>query len=147
MVFAEKIDASSNGRFVKSVTLDTHYLVATKFDSFKAKKAARLGTTVISEQDLLGYLGSGVFPETALPEKPVHQNHFPEIEWSKIYDPARTYLLTYIDALGNGSIRRIVATAEGNTVGNPSVRWLAAYDGEGFKTWRFDRIKELEIIE
>lgn len=144
--YAERINSTSNGRYVPSLTLETHYLVASKFDSKKAKKAARYGTAIIEEPELQSYLLDGNFPTLALPEKPAHSNNFPEIFWDTVYEKPRKYLLTYKDGGGNGSVRTIICTGEGHTLDKPSTRWVGGYDGESFKTWRQDRIVELEEL-
>jgi hypothetical protein len=138
------IDATANGQFVKWLSYETHYLVCAKADSQKAKKAARLGTTVISEGELRDCLAAGRFPSTKLPEKPEwHVNNFPEIEWTHV-DPHELYLMTYCDARGNTTIRRVLTVSAGHTIGFPTEQWIGGFDGPQFKTFRRDRIVELE---
>ena len=140
------IDATANGQFVKWLTYQTHYLVCAKGDSQKAKKAARLGTAVISEAEMRDYLAAGRFPSTELPKRPEwHVNNFPEIEWTHI-DPHELYLMTYCDARKNTTIRRVLAVSTGHTIGYPSEKWMGGFDGPQFKTFRQDRIVELEGI-
>lgn len=137
---AKQINATTNGRFVESVTLETHYLVCEKYDSQKARKAGVYGTAIISEAELREFLAGGSFPSIALPTYfPPHPNNFPEIIWSELWNPPRWFRLTYRDAVGRVSVRTIIATAacEG---------WIGAYDGPHFKTFRTDRIILLEAI-
>lgn len=141
---ASLIDSSANAVYVDSVTFDTHYLVCTKPDSKKARKAARMGTAVISEEELRIYLSSSLFPATELPQKPVHYaNNFPEIFWDSITNEAEYWILGYEDARGNQSIRKIAITGLGHSTHSPDTRWVGGYDGPQFKTWRRDRIKFL----
>jgi hypothetical protein len=55
-------------------------------------------------------------------------------------------MMTYSDALGNTTIRTILVISTGHTVDNPNVKWIGGFDGPQFKTWRQDRIIELEIL-
>jgi hypothetical protein len=142
---AELIDATENGHFVEWVTYETHYLVCAKADSLKAKKAARLGTAVIHEDELNEYLMLGRFPSTKLPERPERHNNFPEIEWTDKASP-EFYLLTYRDARENTTIRKVWITSIGYSVEDPTTRWMGGYDSPQFKTWRADRIIELEVL-
>jgi hypothetical protein len=142
---AERINATTNGLFVPSVTFETHYLVCEKHDSQKALKAAKLGTAIISEAELEGYLASGIFPSTKLPIAPKHVNNFPDILW--VEHAPRLYLLTYCDRDGNNSVRMIAATGEGHTANNKEARWIGGYDGPTFKTWRKDRIISMQSVE
>jgi hypothetical protein len=149
---AQLINSTQNATYVDSVTFDTHYLVCAKADSKKAKKAARLGTAVISELELLQYLSDSVFPDTELPQKPTHYaNNFPEIAWDSVDPDPQVWVLGYEDARGNQSIRSILITGLGHSVHDPDTRWVGGYDGPTFKTWRRDRIKFLvrpeEMVE
>lgn len=143
---AELINSTANGRFVESITYDTHYLVTTLATSKKVIKAARLGTAVISEDELRAYITDGRFPSTQLPVRPSYSsNNFPDIAWS--YKTGRgIYLLTYCDANGNTTVRQVLATATGYSKHEPCREWLGGYDGPVFKTWRRDRIVELEFL-
>ena len=143
---AEQINATENAHFVESVTLNTHYLVCAKSDSGKAKKAARLGTSVISEAEMNEYITSGRFPSTTLPDVPQRlHHHFPEIEWEDKVEQERC-LMTYCDAVGQTSIRTVLVVSTGHTIDNPNVKWIGGFDGPQFKTWRQDRIIELEVL-
>lgn len=144
---AALINQTSNGSFVETVTFQTRYLVTATTDSNKAKKAARIGTSVIGEQELFQYISDGCFPNTALPPAPIHDgNNFPEIVWVEMCEPPETYLLEYRDAKGNWSIRTVRATGKGHTEGDSEIQWLGGYDGPTFKTWRRDRILSLELV-
>jgi hypothetical protein len=143
---AELINATSNGHFVEWITFETHYLVCAKADSLKAKKAARLGTAVISENELNEYLVVGLFPSTELPERPErHHHNFPEIEWTDKLEP-EIWLMTYCDAKGNTTIRKVLVTSIGFSANLHTDRWIGGFDGPQFKTWRQDRIVEAEVL-
>src|ERR1035438_10871848 len=64
---AELIETRTNARFADSVTYDVNYLVASRFDSNKARKAAKIGVAIISEVDLMNYIQKGEFPENQKP--------------------------------------------------------------------------------
>jgi hypothetical protein len=143
---AELINQTSNGEFVESVTYETHYLVSAITTSKKVRKAADIGTSVIGEAELMRYISEGIFPETRLPERPDHPGGFPEIFWVEKFPGGRLFLLDYVDRNGEISIRTILATATGYTLGSEDQRWIGGYDGPNFKTWRQDRIVNLQEI-
>ena len=93
------------------------------------------------------YLAAGQFPSTRLPEAPQRlQHNFPEIEWED--KPEREpCLLTYCDAAGRTTIRTILVVSTGHTIDRPDVKWIGGFDGPQFKTWRQDRIIELEVLQ
>ncbi len=143
---AELINATSNAVFVPSVNYDTHYLAASITSSKKVRKAALLGTTVIGEIELRQYIESGSFPSTQLPARPIHRpDNFPEIMWIERYPEGIPHLLEYRDAAGLYSIRTIIVTGTGYSLGDRSISWVGGYDGPTFKTWRGDRIINLEM--
>ena len=142
---AELINSTENAQFVESLTLHTHYLVCAKSDSGKAKKAARWGTAVITEREMNEHIATGRFPSTRLPVAPQRPNHFPEIEWQDKVVHERC-LLTYCDAFGQTTIRTVLVISSGHTIDRPDVKWIGGFDGPQFKTWRQDRIIELELL-
>ena len=74
---AELINSTSNARFHPDVTYDTNYLVAARFDSNKAKKAAQLGVRIITEQEMHGYVAAGRFAPVDTPSRPPHPGQLP----------------------------------------------------------------------
>jgi hypothetical protein len=142
---AELINTTENAQFVEWLSLQTHYLVCAKADSGKAKKAARWGTAVISEGEMNEYISAGRFPSTTLPDAPQRHNNFPEIEWRDKAQHERC-LMTYCDAVGQTTIRTVLVVSSGHTIGRPDVKWIGGFDGPQFKTWRQDRIAELEVL-
>src|SRR5712671_1521534 len=64
------IESRTNARFSPDVTYHTNYLVAARFDTNKAHRAAALGIVIISETDMLGYVEKGLFPATRLSDRP-----------------------------------------------------------------------------
>ena len=53
------IESRTNARFSPEVTYHANYLVAARFDTNKAHRAAALGIVIISEADMLGYIEKG----------------------------------------------------------------------------------------
>jgi hypothetical protein len=141
------IEDRTNATFSEHVTYETNYLVAARFDTNKAHRAAEIGVTVISESDLMEFVEQGTFPENRLPDRPKHPpvSHFPEITWTETYEPERIALLEYQDAEGVVSLRYVAVSCKG--VGNNGVEYIGGYDAERFKTFRTDRILSEKQIE
>lgn len=137
------IESRTNARFSPDVTYHNNYLVAARFDTNKARRAAALGIVIISEVDMLGYVEKGLFPTTRLPDRPKHTNHFPEIEWKELFHPEKIAFIEYQDGGGLITSRYVMITCKGNSGGN---EYYGAYDAECFKTFRTDRILKLEEI-
>lgn len=140
------IESRTNATFSPSVTYETNYLVAARFDTNKARKAAEIGVTVISERDMLEFIEAGAFPQNKLPDRPthIHRSNFPEITWHELYDPEHIVLLEYQDADGASSLRYVAVACKG--IGSNGVEYLGGYDAERFKTFRVDRILSVEQI-
>src|SRR5258708_10678361 len=64
------MESRTNARFNREVTYDVNYLVAARFDTDKARRAAQLGVTVISEGEMLDFIQQGAFPENNKPARP-----------------------------------------------------------------------------
>jgi hypothetical protein len=90
---ATLIDSTSNARFHSDVTFETNYLVAAIFDSGKARKAAKIGVSIITEAEMMEYIQAGSFPENKTPEKPAHVSNFPDIVWNKKYSTPIPYFI------------------------------------------------------
>ena len=71
---AKLIETKTNAVFKRDITYDTNYLVATEFNTSKAKKAAAIGVAIISEKDMLRYIDKG---------KSKNKSHF-EITYASI---------------------------------------------------------------
>lgn len=136
---AALIDSTSNARFRPDVSYQTNYLVAARFDSGKARKAAKIGITIIKESEMLEYVRTGRFPETSTLTRPPHANNFPEIEWSLKHSPSLPYFLEYEGANGVITPRYVMVVGEGR--GSNGQDYIGAFDGEWFKTFRRDRIR------
>src|SRR5579871_832417 len=94
----QSIESATNAQFSRGVTYDTDYLVASRFDTNKAKRAAKLGITVISESEMWKFISKGAFPET---EKQIRHCAYPpnfrtdEIESEEEFIPNRLCFLEY----------------------------------------------------
>ena len=141
------IERTANAQFSSGVTYETDYLVASRFDTSKAKRAAKLGITVISESEMREFISKGAFPET---ERPLRRYVYPanfrtdEIEWKEEVTPNRLCFLEYSDNEGVVSQRFIQLARKGT--GSNGHGYLGAFDGEVFKTFREDRVIKLEKL-
>ena len=140
------IESRTNAAFSPHVTYDTNYLVAARFDTNKARRAAEIGVTVISEHDMMEFVEQGAFPANKLPERPKypHVSHFPDMTWTEAYEPERIVLLEYQDAEGVVSQRYVAVCCKG--IGSNGVEYIGGYDAERFKIFRVDRIRKMEQI-
>lgn len=141
---AALIDSTSNARFHPDVTYETNYLVAAIFDSGKARKAAKLGVSIITEAEMMGYVQAGSFPENKTAERPAHVNNFPESIWNKKYSTPMPYFIEYEDGSGIVTQKYILVTSEGRASNGND--YIGAYDGEWFKTFRRDRLRKIRAI-
>ena len=80
---AKLIETKTNAVFKRDITYDTNYLVATEFNTSKAKKAAAIGVAIISEKDMLRYIDKGKFPVNSKPTRPVRDYSY-LFNWKKI---------------------------------------------------------------
>jgi hypothetical protein len=136
---AALIDSTDNARFHPDVTYQTNYLVAARFDSGKARKAAQIGVAIITEAEMMGYVQAGCFPEANAPTRPPHINNFPEIEWPANHGPGIPYYLEYEGKDGVITPRYVLVVNEGR--GSNGQDYIGAFDGEWFKTFRKDRLR------
>lgn len=141
---AALIDSTSNARFRPEVSYQTNYLVAARFDSGKARKAAKIGVTIITETEMQEYVKAGRFPETSTPTRPPHVNNFPEIEWSLKHSPGLPYFLEYEGADGVITPRYVMVVGEGR--GSNGQDYIGVFDGEWFKTFRRDRLRAYQRL-
>ena len=141
---AELIDSTSNARFHPDVSYQTNYLVAARFDSNKARKAAQIGVTIITEAEMMDYVRVGQFPQTDIPTRPPHGNNFPEIDWSLKHSPGVPYYIEYEGTDGVITPRYIVVLCEGR--GGNGQDYVGAIDGEWFKTFRRDRLRKFQRL-
>lgn len=142
---AELIETHTNAKFADSVTYDVNYLVASRFDTIKARKAAKIGVAVISEAELMDYIQKGAFPENQKPLRPEFHNLFrtDEITWTEKIQPERLFL-EYSDNEGVVTQRFIWLCCKGR--GSNGHEYLGAFDNETFKTFRTDRVLRLEEL-
>jgi hypothetical protein len=143
---AELIEARTNAKFADSVTYDVNYLVAARFDTNKARKAAKIGVAIISEAELMDYIQKGVFPESQKPVRPEFHDPFrvDEIVWTEEIHPERVCFLEYTDDEGVETQRFIRTCCRGR--GSNGYDYLGAFDNERFKTFRTDRVLRLEEL-
>ena len=140
--FATRIDSTSNARFVTKVAGDTDYLVAARFDTAKARKAAIFGATIITEQDLESFLTDGYFPPRA--HRDTHVSNWPEITWTEVVADPYIYLVEYEDAGGDKSIRYVTVTMRGRN--QQGIEYFEAFDGLAKKTFRVDRVISMKKV-
>ena len=57
-----EIHNKTNARFVSGVSSRTDYLISSRKDTSKAKKAKAFGTTVIDENEMIAFIKAGNFP-------------------------------------------------------------------------------------
>lgn len=141
---ATLIDSTANARFVPDVSYQTNYLVAARFDSNKARKAAQIGVTIINEEEMMAYVKAGQFTENSTPHRPSHVNNFPDVEWTAQHDPAIPHYIEYEGSDGVITQRYILLVSEGR--GRNGQDYLGAFDGDWFKTFRRDRLRKLECL-
>lgn len=141
---AALIDSTSNARFHPDVSYQTNYLVAARFDSGKARKAAQIGVMIITEAEMMEYIKAGRFAEVGAPTRPPHVNNFPDIVWSMKYSPGLPYYLEYEGGDGVITPRYVMVVGEGR--GNNGQDYVGAFDGEWFKTFRRDRLRTYQRL-
>jgi len=133
------LEEKTKARFSPSVSWDTSYLVASRFDTEKAHRAARLGTIIISESEMMAFIASGRFPEAptlALRRAPPN---LPHIFWSYEADPEKAFYMRYRDRDGALSDRFLFCLQLG-TSREDGAEYLGGFDVERFKTFRADRV-------
>jgi BRCA1-like protein len=143
---AELIETHTNAKFADSVTYDVNYLVASRFDTNKARKAAKIGVTVISEAELIDFIQKGEFPKSEKPVRPDFHDPFrvDEITWTEEIQPERVCFLEYSDNEGVATQRFVRLCCKGR--GSNGHDYLGAFDNERFKTFRTDRVVRLEEL-
>ena len=139
------IEDRSNAQFSEDVTYDTNYLVAARFDTNKAKRAAEIGVTVISESEMMVFIEGGVFPENQTHMRPTHipDVKTDEITWEERFTPELCFL-EYCDNEGQVTQRFVHLVCKGT--GSNGHKYLGAYDSERFKTFRIDRIQKIQEL-
>ena len=145
---ADLINTRSNAEWVKSVTYETNYLVATRFDSGKAKKAADIGVAVISEQEMLKFIEEGQFPEIDVPERPERTGFAggDNFNWVDVPENERKIvLLDYVDADGVVTEKRLVRIIK-KAVAENGREYVGAMFGRRFRTFRRDRILNMREV-
>ena len=143
---ADIIETRTHAHFADSVTYDVNYLVAERLDTNKARKAAKIGVAVISEAEMMGFIQRGEFPENPKPVRPEFHDPFrvDEIVWTEEIHPERVCFLEYSDNEGVATQRFIRLSCKGR--GSNGHNYLGAFDNEGFKTFRADRVLRLEEL-
>ena len=61
-----KIHNKTNARFVSGVSSKTDYLISSRKDTNKAKRAKAFGTQVIDETEMMAFIKAGNFPSKRL---------------------------------------------------------------------------------
>ena len=60
------IHNKTNARFVSMVSKNTDYLISSRKDTNKAKRARKFGTQVIDQAEMMTFIKSGNFPSARL---------------------------------------------------------------------------------
>ena len=58
------LHTKTNARWVSGVSKHTDYLISSRKDTRKAKRAKNFGTQVIDENEMMAYVKAGKFPST-----------------------------------------------------------------------------------
>ena len=61
-----EIHNKTNARFVSGVSSKTDYLISSRKDTGKAKRARSFGTKVIDEAEMIAFIKAGKFPVRSL---------------------------------------------------------------------------------
>ena len=61
-----EIHNKTNARFVSGVSSQTDYLISSRKDTNKAKRAKSFGTKVINEAEMMTFIKAGKFPVRSL---------------------------------------------------------------------------------
>ena len=61
-----EIHNKTNARFVSTVSSQTDYLISSRKDTNKAKRARSFGTKVIDEAEMITFIKAGKFPVRSL---------------------------------------------------------------------------------
>ena len=61
-----EIHNKTNARFVNTVSSQTDYLISSRKDTNKAKRARSMGTKVIDETEMIAFIKAGKFPVRSL---------------------------------------------------------------------------------
>ena len=143
---ADLINTRTNAEWVKSVTYETNYLVATLFDSGKAKKAAKIGVAVISEQEMLQFIEEGHFPEIDTPEmqERVWAGGGDNLNWVDVPEnEQKLVILDYVDADGVITEERLVQIVK-KAVAPNGKEYIGGMFGSAFRTFRQDGVSAYE---
>ena len=62
----DEIHNKTNARFVSAVSSQTDYLISSRKDTNKAKRARSFGTKVIDEAEMMAFIKAGKFPARSL---------------------------------------------------------------------------------
>ena len=60
------IHTKTNARWVSMVSKNTDYLISSRKDTSKAKRARKFGTQVIDQSEMMAFVKSGKFPSVRL---------------------------------------------------------------------------------
>ena len=60
------IHTKTNARWVSMVSKNTNYLISSRKDTNKAKRARKFGTQVIDQAEMMAFVKSGKFPSVRL---------------------------------------------------------------------------------
>lgn len=141
---ARLINSSQNAQFVASVTYHTSYLVSALADSRKARKAREIGVEILTEKQLFEYLANGFFPpaKTHAYQRPAPPKFV--VDWKTRYPEPKRLLIKYKDSHDQYSARELDVFAVG--ISPSGITYVSVLDAEGFKTFRMDRIIEMNEI-
>ena len=132
-------------QFVNEINYQTNYLVSTRFDTVKAKKAKEIGVQIISESEFSDFIEIGLFLTNEKPEAPErhYPNNFPKPDWKALDNP-KSVSFEYVNADGEIKLRNVIVIAVGSytTEKGGTRHYLQAFepDTQSQKTFRMDRI-------
>ena len=129
------------------MTYTTNYLVAARFDTNKAKRAAKIGVKVITEAGSMSFIERGVpstsSNKTEIRLAPTGSGNAIHYETIEQFPEPRVYYLKYEGSTGVISERFILAV---DRVKGGSHEYLGGFDHGTQKTFRYDRILEMEDL-
>lgn len=140
--------ASAMAEFSPGVNHATDYLVATKLDTSKARKAQSIGVRIITQGEFEEFVAAGSFPVRADTNKPKGSmfNSPPELDWHPVpLEDRRIFNFEYCDADGVITQRVITPLAVASYTSVKGLRnaYLKATDhseNQEVRTFRADRI-------
>jgi len=79
------------------------------------------------------------------PDLEAHRSHLPEITWVHEFKPPEKCVIQYVDAGGAHTERHVYMARRG--LATNGREYIGVYEDGKFKTFRTDRVKEIEIVD